>query len=144
MAWLSAKEKFSIVPLPPSFLPFQFSHETEHFNHKGGWETRTVTNQSDCPCQLSPPWIGSALCANTHRHGPDHRSDECKRISPPMCQLFTQHAKTHLFHFKYLLNQRKFIVDMARKPSTSRVALPLSVTCDPTASIFVFNLYLGF
>lgn len=63
-----------------------------------------------------------------------------------MCQLFTQHASTYLFHFKYLQNQKKkkIIVDMARKSTTSCGALPLSVMCDPTASIFDLNLYLGF
>lgn len=48
------------------------------------------------------------------------------------------------FPFQIFAKSKKIIVDMARKSSASCVALPLSVTCDPTASIFVFNLYLGF
>lgn len=49
------------------------------------------------------------------------------------CLLFQRFAKS-----------KKFIVDMAQRPLASCGALPLSMTCDPTASIFVLNLYLGF
>lgn len=71
---------------------FQFSHETRHFNHKGGWETGTVTI-------LWLPVL-TLLCVNMHMHGTYRWSGECKRISPPMCQLFTQ--RHPLFHLKYL------------------------------------------